>query len=108
MFQRDAEFSKVLHPFHVAYGRACGAPLATSQRVYLYITTCVHIPKNTMHLLPLSIRASPAAAPANAPGWLGIGWLAAIGWLAIGWLAAIDWLATARWQLADLAWLAAN
>ena len=40
--------------------------------------------------------------------WLGIGWLAAIGWLAIGWLAAIDWLATARWQLADLAWLAAN
>ena len=100
MFQRNAEISKLLYPFHVACGRACGAPLATSQRV--------SIDHNIMHLLPLSIRASPAAAPANAPGWLGIGWLAAIGWLAIGWLAAIDWLATARWQLADLAWLAAN
>ena len=75
-------------------------PLATSQRV--------SIDHNIMHLLPLPIRASPPAAPANAPGWLGIGWLATIGWLAIGWLAAIDWLATARWQLADLAWLAAN
>ena len=55
-------------------------------------------------LAGLQWKQQLAGLPAGA---LAIGWLA-IDWLAIGWLAAIDWLATARWQLADLAWLAAN